>query len=461
MVLVNPFSDDVRAYLSIDLNNIEGEVIRMAIARAKEENQDNYLDADERSDAVSLFLLFQSFAKTPHAPEVTAFLGAYEQLIRERLVQHFSDDLLVSMETLFPITHLRTIGSGEIPRTPVVEIPEIGQRVPREDLYRLRMQRKGDISFAVRWEDVYESTDVTREYLVGSYMLLTKWELFDLYAKTLRSKCFAYIKDLSPKMEGVSHPVYEKIFSMVKTLVKVANPIENVSGNLDTEAFPPCINIALNGVPAGQRNYGITILLTSFLSYARLLPSTQIFDRDASFSLTQDDVQTLLSDVVPEIINAGDRCDPPFFKQQPLERLNIFYHMGFGMTDNPTPSDYGKSKWYLPPSCTKVAENAPQLCQPDGYCKRVKWVVTDRAQAQEIVDKAKNRNKGALGETILEILLRAPQPLHSLKEMTGAEDKELAQLLTTLSKNKLVTRKKIANPLIYYIRKKKELSQRP
>ncbi len=461
MVLVNPFSEDVRAYLSIDLNNIEGEIIRMAIARAKKENQDNYLDADERSDAISLFLLFQSFAKTPHAPEVTAFLGAYEQLIRERLVRHFSDELLMHMETLFPITHLRSIGSGEIPLAPMVEIPEINKRVPREDLYRLRTQRKGDISFAIRWEDGYDATDVTREYLVGSYMLLTKWELFDLYAKTLRDRCFTYIKALTPKMEGVSHPVYEKIVTMVKSLVKVANPIENVSGNLETDAFPPCINIALTGVPAGQRNYGITILLTSFLSYARLLPSTKIFDRDASFSLVQDDVQTLLSDVVPEIINAGDRCDPPFFTEQPLERLNIFYHMGFGMTDNPTPSDYGKSKWYLPPSCTKIAENAPQLCQPDDFCKRVKWVVTDRGQAREIVDKAKNRNKGALGEAILEILLRTPQTLHSLKEMTGAEDKELAQLLATLSKNKLVRRSKIANPLIYYIRKKNEISQRP
>lgn len=461
MVLVNPFSEEARAYLAIDLNNIEGEIIRMAIARAKEENQDNYIDADDRADAISLFLLFQSFAHTPHAPEVGAFLSAYELLTKERLMRHFSDDTLEQMSTLFPITFLRSIGSGDIPRTPLVQIPEVGKGAPREDLYRLRTDRKGDISYAVRWEDVYDVTDITKEYLVGSYVLVTKWELFDLYAKVLRARCFAYIKGLAPKMEGVTHPVYEKIASMVKTLVKVANPIENVSGTLETEAFPPCINIALNGVPSGQRNYGITILLTSFLSYARLLPSTKIFDRDASFTLSQDDVQTLLNDVVPEIINAGDRCDPPFFREQPLERLNIFYHMGFGMTDNPNPSDYGKSKWYLPPSCTKVAENAPQLCQPDGFCKRVKWSVLDRDQAREIVDKAKGRNKGALGETILEILLRGAQPTQALKEMTGADDKELTQLLTTLSKNKLIIRRKVSNPLIYYIRKKKELSQTP
>jgi DNA primase large subunit len=460
MVLVNPFSDEVRAYLSIDLNNIEGELIRMAIARAKVENLDNYLEADERADAISLFLLFQSFAQTPHAPEVTAFLGAYEALIRERLVRFYSDDLLAHMETLIPIIPLRSIGTGEIPRTSEVTIPEIGQQVPREDLYRLRTQRKADISFALRWEDVYDVTDITNEYVVGSYVLLTKWELIDLYAKTLRSKCFSYIKSLAPKMEGVTHPVYEKISSMVKTLVKVANPIENVSGALETEAFPPCIAIALSGVPAGQRNYGITILLTSFLSYARLLPSTKIFDRDASFTLSQDDIQVLLAEVVPEIISAGDRCDPPFFKEQPLERLNIFYHMGFGMTDNPTPSDYGKSKWYLPPSCAKVAENAPQLCQPDAFCKRVKWVVADREQAKEIVEKARDRNRGALGESILEKLLKTPQTAQSLKEQTGADEKELMQLLSTLSKNKLIMRRKVTNPLIYYIRKKRELNQK-
>jgi hypothetical protein len=65
-----------------------------------------------------------------------------------------------------------------------------------------------------------------------------------------------------------------------------------------------------------------------------------------------------------------------------------------------------------------------------------------------------------LGESILEKLLKTPQTAQSLKEQTGADEKELMQLLSTLSKNKLIMRRKVTNPLIYYIRKKRELNQK-
>jgi DNA primase large subunit len=460
MVLVNPFSPRALSYLSIDLNTISGSLIRLAIARAREDHQDKYLELDERDDAVSLFLLFQSLAQKPHAPEVGAALSAYEHLTKERLMRMFSDETLAQMQELLPILPLPSI-AGELPISRSVAVAELGVDVPREDLYRMRSQRKGPVSYAVLWNDVYDVTDITKEYLVGSYLLVTKGELIELYARVLKARCAAYIKSLAPKMEGIKHPVYEKIASMVKTLVNVATPIEHASGSLEEGAFPPCIALALSGVAAGLRNYGITILLTSFLSYARLIPSTKIFDRDASFTLSQEDIQVLIEEVIPEIYRAGDRCDPPFFKEQPLERLNILYHLGFGMTDNPRPEDYGKSKWYLPPSCAKVAENAPQLCQPDDYCRRVVWVVLDREKCQEVVEKARERGKEAGGERVLSLLLKGPKTLADLSETTGIDERELGHLMGTMAKNKLVIRRKITNPLIYYIRRKRMLSQKP
>jgi DNA primase large subunit len=221
------------------------------------------------------------------------------------------------------------------------------------------------------------------------------------------------------------------------------------------------VRIALGGVSSGQRNYAITFLLTSFLSYARLIPSTKVFDRESSFTLSQEDVQILLDEVVPEIIDAGNRCDPPFFKEQPLEKLNILYHLGFGMTETPTVADYGKSKWYLPPSCTKIAENAPQLCQPDEFCSQVTWGVIDRERAEDVVKKASAKERMAEGEQMLAMLLRRSRTRDEIASELGLDKKQVASLLQTLAKNKLVGRRKITNPLIYYIRKKRASSQRP
>jgi len=45
------------------------------------------------------------------------------------------------------------------------------------------------------------------------------------------------------------------------------------ASKLDFDAFPPCIKNTIKGVRAGNRNDAIVLLLTGFLSYARLYPS--------------------------------------------------------------------------------------------------------------------------------------------------------------------------------------------
>ena len=52
--------------------------------------------------------------------------------------------------------------------------------------------------------------------------------------------------------------------------------------------------------------------------------------------------------------------------------MNILYHLGFGLTQEPRLEDSGKSKWYFPPNCDKIRREAPQLCEPDEFCRNIK-----------------------------------------------------------------------------------------
>ncbi|MBN1785434.1 MAG: hypothetical protein JW825_00390 [Candidatus Methanofastidiosa archaeon] len=460
MVVFNPFSERYGKYLNIDLNGIEPRIVRLSIARSSEKNNEKYIEMDEEDDIISLFLLFQGLAKTPHAPEVLASLSAYEKLIVTRLVKYFGSEAIEEISELVEVHELPVLANLENPMKRMILVEELGIYFPKEDLFRLRDAKGALIEFALRWDEVYDVIDITTNYIIGPYVFLTKGEFFEAYSRYVRKKCYDYIQRASPKIQEGPHPVHEKIIGMVKSLLKVTKRIEKVSGDLKEDLFPPCVKLSMMGVSSGQRNYAITILLTSFLSYARLMPSTKIFDRESSFNLNQEDIGILLDEVVPTIIEAGDNCDPPFFKEQPIERMNIFYHLGFGMTENPNPQDFGKSKWYLPPSCAKVAENAPLICQPDEFCKMASWGILDREKVGEILKKAKEDGRDTLGERVLELLLEGARSAGSISEGLGIEKKELAELLGTLSKNKLVGRRKVTNPLIYYIRKKRYVNQR-
>ena len=52
------------------------------------------------------------------------------------------------------------------------------------------------------------------------------------------------------------------------------------AGKLVSEAFPPCIANTIKGVSSGGSNDAIVLLLTSFISYARLYPA--IFGADTT-----------------------------------------------------------------------------------------------------------------------------------------------------------------------------------
>jgi DNA primase large subunit len=122
-------------------------------------------------------------------------------------------------------------------------------------------------------------------------------------------------------------------------------------------------------VTSGSRNYAISVLLTSFLSYARAAPGKVDDPRLVDFIKDQN----ILSDeIMPLIYQAADMCQPPLFEDQPLEKMNVSYHLGLGLTEVAKLENSGSSKWYFPPNCEKIRREAPGICKPDSLCERIK-----------------------------------------------------------------------------------------
>jgi DNA primase large subunit len=143
-------------------------------------------------------------------------------------------------------------------------------------------------------------------------------------------------------------------------------------GKLLRKAFPPCIANTVEGVSSGGRNDAIVLLLTSFVSYARLYPSifrnegmdVKVSDIDPNLTIT-------LNEILPLIYEAADNCSPPLFDDQPQEKINITSKLGFGMYIDPELENEGETTWYTPMSCEKIKMHLPQLCRPNKLCEKI------------------------------------------------------------------------------------------
>ena len=142
-------------------------------------------------------------------------------------------------------------------------------------------------------------------------------------------------------------------------------------GKLIREAFPPCISETVNGVSSGGRNDAIVLLLTSFVSYARLYPGIFASDGNIKVSDIDKDLKITENEILPLIFEAADNCTPPLFEDQPQEKINIISKLGFGMHDTISLENEGETKWYTPMSCDKIKMHLPNLCHPDKDCKKI------------------------------------------------------------------------------------------
>ncbi|MFQ6088363.1 MAG: hypothetical protein ACE5K0_05635 [Candidatus Methanofastidiosia archaeon] len=475
-ILINPLDPVYKELLSEDYD--EEYVVREVRGRLstsiKEESfsEDVLYNPPQREVFVATFPLVAVSKLGSHSPEAQAVCECISKVVEKRLRfalenTHIEEKVLDAMSEIAKVKLLSKTSERfereseyALYKKKMVEI-----EIPTEDIFRVISYfpfgsvRIEDLRYLIRWNvlsDILKYQNLTDLYLVDGWTPVTRVLLIDLYTKLLKENLKNYIdeKRLEYRSRKVKLPkIFGDIFYEITKLVPRSRILTSQGPKrLFEEKFPPCIQIASRGVGSGLRNYAITVLLTSFLSYARVYPSFRIFDPTRRLKLSQERISILLREVIPKIIQAGERCDPPLFKDQPLEKANIFYHLGFGLTENPTPRDFGTSKWYLPPSCEKIRQNAPPLCQPDEFCLANFYSVTDYEKFSQLIKSAEERGSGSAN--FLKAILRLKVP-REISKVTGLSEDEVSRLLENLKKSKILKMQRIRNPFQYYLRRRR------
>ena len=204
-----------------------------------------------------------------------------------------------------------------------------------------------------------------------------------ILTKLLMQRTEDYIKSIQKQLAIVEmHPAIVKLGDMLEETIselvaKYSTYYASGSfgsmeiGKLVREAFPPCIENTVNGVSSGGRNDAIVLLLTSFVSYARLYPNVFASDTTVKISDIDSNLEITLNEILPLIFEAADNCTPPLFEDQPQEKINIISKLGFGMHDEVSLENEGETKWYTPMSCEKIKMHLPQLCKENKDCAKI------------------------------------------------------------------------------------------
>lgn len=405
VAVLDPFLPEAKELVrsSPPLDSLSEDIVELSIKRAGwESGREMVVDfsADAvRADVLSFYLLCQGVAAVshPYSRESRLVTEATRETIRYRMYDLFKRG--------YTSTCLDTVGRSlkfvELKGDDGLKLGDVA--IPKEDCLKLRdrcLVKEGiDISremideytlpqylpkYAVRWTDLapllkHSRLDLTELYIVNGWAVITPRELWNIFASLIAVRTEEYIASLYERFVDTAAPklfvgVGERIAALVPAEIALEErALVQVRGRLRPECFPPCIKKIMGGVGAGGRNFAIVMLLTPFLSYARVSPSGRAIARVADFV---NDISIVRDEIAPLIFEAAERCNPPLFSDQPQEKANVFYHMGFGMTVEPRIEDSGKSKWYRCLNCDKVRVQAPTLCDPDEMCRRVKNPLT-------------------------------------------------------------------------------------
>ena len=219
-----------------------------------------------------------------------------------------------------------------------------------------------------------------------------------------------YIKRISEMLSIVEvHPMIEQLAELLgetisETMAQYSSYYGSAGigsmkiGKLIREAFPPCIANTVDGVSSGGRNDAIVLLLTSFVSYARLYPGIFASEGGVKVSDIDSNLSITMNEILPLIYEAADNCTPPLFEDQPQEKINITAKLGFGMHEEPDLENEGETTWYTPMSCEKIQMHLPQLCQknkdcqkinnPLSYYSRKKWILNKEGKLEGSEDNS-------------------------------------------------------------------------
>ncbi|HNU61985.1 MAG TPA: hypothetical protein PKL04_07285 [Methanofastidiosum sp.] len=482
-LLLNPFREEAKGYLGISFDEVSQDLLDFGINKIKTEVENTknrkYLlpsGSDEATDIISFYLFCQALSKRPFSSESRLFASVNSKVYRSRLSEalitekdnkQIKDEIIKTVREIIEVIpfHMPDINrilefrakkaKGIIIEEPFSILKEIDLKITDEiirDMEKLGFFKFSSEYYFIKWTDAETLVQYTDSYIINGYILVDKSKLLNAYMKKMEQRILSYIKSIAEKTKELKLPIYEEIFREVSKISGSLTEIEVQSEELNPEVYPPCIIKALSGVGAGDRNYAITLFLSSFLSYSRLLPSTKIFSKDEKPSLNENQINILINEVIPLILSAANKCNPPLLEDQPQEELNIYYHLGFGLA-YPTLDNFGRSKWYIPPGCAKVKENAPTLCEPDGFCKMYFYELTKK----EILENIKGKTTG---EKILLVLKDRMRTVNEIIQKTGEPEDEVKKQLLAFVKNKTVTARRINNPFMYYLRKKRALKRK-
>ncbi|WP_456475335.1 DNA primase large subunit PriL [Candidatus Pyrohabitans sp.] len=363
--LVNPFSKRALRYFR------EDRLTEEAIAEARRKLRGEVrLEVRHDVDAPSFYALLSAASLRGYASkEARAAKEIIKKQVSSRIwallqqqgwgTPDFNPETLVYLLEDF---ELLTLAQAEV-------TPEEG------DLRLLTAQEGEPMLYAARWQELLPAVrsrrlSLPQIYLTQGYALLTLKQAIACYVEHIASECDAFLRSIEgsdskdERLEEIAGALSSLALAMTPVLAKHAQK------SLKEEQFPPCIRATLAGVGSGSRNYAITVLLTSFLSYARIAPFNA--GENARIADFISDISIITEEVLPLIYVAAERCSPPLFEDQPLEKLNVSYHLGFGLTEQPRLEDSGRSPWYFVPNCEKIRREAPSLCTPDKHCRDVK-----------------------------------------------------------------------------------------
>ncbi|WP_295617814.1 DNA primase large subunit PriL [uncultured Methanobrevibacter sp.] len=233
-----------------------------------------------------------------------------------------------------------------------------------------------------------------------------------ILTKLLMQKTEDYIKSIQDKLAIVEmHPsivelgemldeAIDETLSEYSTYYASGGSYGNMEiGKLIREAFPPCIANTVAGVSSGGRNDAIVLLLTSFVSYARLYPGIFGSDRTVKVSDIDTNLNITLNEILPLIFEAADNCTPPLFEDQPQEKINIISKLGFGMHEEVSLENEGETKWYTPMSCEKIKMHLPQLCKENKDCAKINNPLSYYSRKKWIMSKNGELNNDSIEES--------------------------------------------------------------
>ncbi len=342
------------------------------------------------TDILAQRLLFLTAALnfTPYSNELRLVKESIRDIVRARLLS--SLDPGFDAGTVNLLSDLFNVKVG----TPTFDggVRFGGVSVEKRELFASDQLRYGEpwrVKFAVDWRDLKRLIQgrelrFTDLYLVEGLALLSLNDLIELYSKLIALNIEDFITtrfeefQSKRKTDAVKKLTLEtanlsEYLSTVSGKVYKSSVLQGRAGRLRADKFPPCIRAIVSGVQTGSRNYAISVLLTSFISYARIAPKKV---QDPKISDYVKDPKVLTDELLPIIYEAASRCSPPLFEDQPLEKMNVHYHLGLGLSSQVKLENSGSSSWYFPPNCEKIRRESPELCKPDATCRRIKNPLT-------------------------------------------------------------------------------------